>query len=171
MSACYSDSLFLDRWDDDFKDAVIFMPPGTDYRLLVAQCYQESRLDPYAVSPAGAQGLCQFMPATWAEVSTELSLGGPLDPESSILAAGYYMGKMAAIWTAPRPPMDRWMLSAASYNAGAGHLIKAQRLCGGANFYKDIAPCLVQVTGSNSRETLNYVKDIVTKWYPMFLFR
>lgn len=147
------------------------MPPGTDWRLLKAQCYQESRLDPFARSPAGAVGLCQFMPNTWSEVARELELTGPLEPASSIRAAGFYMGKMAAIWTAERPSIDRWMLSAASYNAGAGNVIKAQTLCNGAPLYAQIAPCLHLVTGSHSEETLDYVEKILTQWYIRLIFK
>ena len=37
---------------------------GWDWRLMAAQCYQESAFDPNAVSWAGAQGLMQIMPST-----------------------------------------------------------------------------------------------------------
>ena len=37
---------------------------GWDWRLLAAQCYQESTFDPEAVSWAGAKGLMQIMPKT-----------------------------------------------------------------------------------------------------------
>src|SRR5690606_20537269 len=43
--------------------------PGYDWRLYKAQLWQESKLNPYATSPAGAKGIAQFMPATWAEWS------------------------------------------------------------------------------------------------------
>lgn len=66
--------------------------------------------------------------------------------------------------------MDRMMISMASYNAGAGHLIKAQRICGGGNLYKQIIPCLPQVTGRHSKETIDYVEQIIGKWYPRMLF-
>lgn len=168
---CLSGSLYPDEFDDDFKDAVTaFLPIGTDWRLLKAQCYQESRLDRFARSPVGAMGLCQFMPGTWKEAQRNIpDLNSPWLPESSILAAGWYMGKLHRTWSAERPAMDRYMLAAASYNAGAGHLIKAQRLCGGLNLYGDISPCLIQVTGHHSKETLGYVKNIIGRWWPAML--
>lgn len=167
----WSDSLFPDQYDNDFKDATsVFLPLGTDWRLLKAQCYQESRLDQFARSPVGAMGLCQFMPGTWSEAKQNIpGLNSPWIPEYSILAAGWYMGKLHRTWSAERPAMDRYMLAAASYNAGAGHLIKAQRLCGGFNLYMDISPCLVQVTGKHSKETLGYVENIIGRWWPAML--
>lgn len=164
---------FRNDWDRDFKSATdAFLPPGTDWRWLKAQCYQESRLNPMAVSPVGAAGLCQFMPGTWREVSGPLGLrpGDTWIPEASIRAAGYYMGRLHNTWRAERPQMDRHMLAMASYNAGAGHLITAQRLCGGGNLYAEIIQCLPQVTGRHSDETINYVRQIVTRWWPALLF-
>ena len=170
-----SASPFLDDWDSDFQDsAEIFLPIGTDWRLLKAQCYQESRLDPFAVSPAGASGLCQFMPGTWRDAQAAL---GPLagvatiDPQASILAAGWYMGKLHRTWRAPRPAMDRYLLSLASYNAGAGHIIEAQRRCGNFSLYRSIIPCLPLVTGRHAKETTEYVEKIIGLWWPKMLYR
>lgn len=168
-SASWSASLFPDKYDKHFKEATIFLPPGTDWRLLKAQCYQESRLQPRAVSPVGAMGLCQFMPGTWKEAKKAINVKNVWNPEQSIIAAAWYMGKLNKTWSAPRPAIDRWMLAAASYNAGSGHLIKAQRLCGGPNAYADIIKCLPRVTGHHSKETIGYVKNIMTRWWPQMI--
>ena len=165
---------FPDKWDGDFKSATdVFLPVGTDYRLLKAQCWAESRLQPLAVSPVGAYGLCQFMPGTAGDVGRALGLTPDQFwlPEVSIRAAGYYMGQLHRTWRAPRPAMDRMMISMASYNAGAGHLIKAQSICGGGNLYREIIPCLPQVTGRHSKETIDYVEQIIGKWYPRMLLQ
>lgn len=136
-----------------------------------AQCYQESRLIPLAKSPVGAYGLCQFMPGTAQDVGRVLKADPEQFwlPEVSIRAAGYYMGRLTYNWKAPRPPLDRHKLALASYNAGAGHLIKAQKLCGGPRLYDEIIPCLPQVTGHHSKETIGYTKNIVERWYPRLL--
>ena len=43
-------------------------------------------------SPAGAMGLMQLMPATWAEIRTRLALGSdPYAPRDNILAGAYYL--------------------------------------------------------------------------------
>lgn len=58
-----------------------------DWQILKAQAVTESGLDPRAVSPAGAQGLCQFMPKTWAEWGE----GSPFDPREAVRAQASYM--------------------------------------------------------------------------------
>ncbi len=170
LSASASASLFPSNYDGEFKDALIFLPPGTDWRLLKAQCYQESRLNPLAESPVGAMGLCQFMPGTWREATgANIGVENAWNASSSIVAAAWYMNKLNRFWSAPRPQMDRWMLAQASYNAGAGHLVKAQKLCDGRNYYKEIVKCLPSVTGHHSKETIGYVRNIMTRWWPMML--
>jgi membrane-bound lytic murein transglycosylase F len=168
-----SAAYFPDRWDEDFeKSAEVYLPPGIDWRLLKAQCFQESSLRPDAVSPVGAFGLCQFMPGTAADVSKQLGVTVQdfWKPSISIRAAALYMGKLHRTWRAPRPLMDRHMLAMASYNAGAGHLIMAQSICGGGNLYKQIIPCLPKVTGTHSKETIDYVDRILNKWWPRLMF-
>ncbi|WP_316979371.1 transglycosylase SLT domain-containing protein [Shumkonia mesophila] len=130
-----------------------------------AQLYQESRLDPAAVSPVGAAGLAQFMPGTWAMVARDLRLPPGVSPhhDLAIEVGAYYMAKLRRQWSAPRPAEDRHRLAQASYNAGLGHLLAAQRLCHGPPGYEDIVACLPQVTGRHSAETIGYVKAIA-KW-------
>ena len=67
--------------------------------------------------------------------------------------------------------MDRFKLALASYNAGIGHVLKAQSLCDMARLYDEIVPpCLPRVTGTkNSKETIGYTTNIVDRWYPMML--
>lgn len=113
------------------------------------------------------------MPGTWDDVSREIGMS-PDDiwlATTSIRAAAYYMGKLHRTWRAPRPFMDRHMLAMASYNAGAGHLIKAQKLCDNQNLYREIIPCLPQVTGRHSAETIDYVEKIVGLWWPRMMYR
>lgn len=131
-----------------------------------AQLWQESRLDPGALSPAGARGLAQFMPATWQEVIFAMGVRravSPADADLAIAAGAYYMAKLRREWRAPRPALDRQRLAQASYNAGLGNILAAQRLCGGPNLYDEIATCLPSVTGRHSAETLAYVR-MIAKW-------
>ncbi len=88
----------------------------------------------------------------------------------SIQAGAYYMSRMCRIWRARRTERDRYDLALASYNAGAGNIIKSQRKCGGVNDYPSIIKCLPQVTGKNSAETINYVR-LIRKYYEEMRFR
>ncbi len=145
--------------------------PGVDWRLWKAQLYQESLLDPDAVSPAGAMGVAQFMPGTWRDVSRALGYDGitPFMAEPAIMAGAYYMGNLRRQWSAPRPEADRHSLAMASYNAGLGNILRAQRACTGQPLYSEIIPCLPQITGHHSRETRTYVQRIWSYWSRMLI--
>lgn len=162
---------FPSTYDAAIKDAWELYHPGDDWRFWKAQLFQESRLDPNARSAAGAEGLAQFMPSTWAEVTTAMKYGA-VDrrmAEPAIRAGAFYMRRLMLIWKEPRPPMSRRQLAQASYNAGAGSLIKAQKLCDGARRYQGIVWCLPRVTGErNARETTTYVERIA-RWHRMML--
>jgi len=124
---------------------------------LKAQLYQESLLDPDAVSPVGAEGIAQFMPGTWRDAQEALGLRAtPRNTEYAINAAGWYMRRMHSVWTEPRPVEDRKRFAEASYNWGAGNVIRAQRTADGSVHFADIEPHL-------PNETRTYVQRI-QKW-------
>ncbi len=157
---------FTDKYDREIQQAVKRWWPELPYwKLWKAQLYQESKLDPAAVSHAGARGLAQFMPATWGDIAHELGLrGSPHDPDA-IEAGAYYMAKLRRVWRAERTPLQRHDLAAASYNAGAGNVLKAQRFCGNARLWEGIGSCLPRVTGeTNGHETQTYVARIAKWW-------
>lgn len=71
----------------------------------------ESADDPHALSPKGAMGLMQLMPATWAAMRDRLDLGDdPFDPRANILAGTAYLGDLHARYGSPG--------FLAAYNAG-----------------------------------------------------
>lgn len=62
---------------------------------ILAVMTAESAGDPRAVSSAGAIGLMQIMPATWAELTARHSLGtDPFEPRSNILAGTAYLREL-----------------------------------------------------------------------------
>ncbi len=80
---------------------------GVDPALLAAVASVESGFNPLAQSPAGAQGLMQFMPATAREMGVD-----SFDPASAIDGAARYL----------RRELERFgsvELASAAYNAGA----------------------------------------------------
>jgi hypothetical protein len=60
-----------------------FFGPEFDWKWFKAQAIAESGLDPLAVSAAGATGIMQMMPATYAEMTKRIGL--PADPHTATL--------------------------------------------------------------------------------------
>jgi len=87
---------------------------GIPEHWIVAVLRAESAADVRAVSTAGAMGLMQVMPDTWAGLRVRYSLGrDPYDPRDNILAGTAYLREM----------FDRYGNVAAmlaAYNAGPG---------------------------------------------------
>jgi Transglycosylase SLT domain/D-alanyl-D-alanine carboxypeptidase len=77
--------------------------------LLSAQIYAESGFNPYARSPAGAEGIAQFMPGTAAGYG----LRNPYDAEASIDAQAHLMRDLLRRFASVP-------LALAAYNAGSG---------------------------------------------------
>src|SRR5918995_1687999 len=80
---------------------------GVSAHLLAAQLYAESNFNPFARSPAGAEGIAQFMPGT----AESMGLRDPFDPAASIDAQARLMrdllGRFGSV-----------PLALAAYNAG-----------------------------------------------------
>jgi murein DD-endopeptidase MepM/ murein hydrolase activator NlpD len=96
---------------------------GVPAAVLAAQLDAESGWDPTARSPAGAHGLAQFMPATWATWGADFDGDGDataFDPEDAIVAQGRFMGHLLRLATASGYPGDPVDLALAGYNAGWG---------------------------------------------------
>ncbi|TWG98619.1 cell wall-associated NlpC family hydrolase [Nocardioides sp. J9] len=104
---------------------------GVPGELLAAVAKQESGFNPRAVSPAGAQGLMQLMPAT----ARGLGVTNSFDPAQAVDGAARLL----------RSLLDRFgstELALAAYNAGPGAVTR----------YDGIPPY---------RETQNYVRNIM----------
>ena len=102
--------------------------------LLDALVWTESRYNPLAVSPAGAAGLGQLMPAT----AQELGVSNRFDPMANIFGAARYLRQM----------LDKFgvvHLALAAYNAGPSAVERA----GGI---------------PRNSETPRYVRDVLRHW-------
>ena len=119
---------------------------GVDRNLFRRLIQQESGFDPNAVSPVGARGLGQVMPATAADPGygvTPLSEDMIDDPEENLRFAAEYFSAMQNKFDGdPR-------LALAAYNAGAGAVQK----------YGDVPPY---------PETQDYVSKIMGPSYDAF---
>jgi len=163
----------IKKYDDLIKKSAKKFLPGVDWRLLKAQLQAESALNPEATSHVGAMGIAQFMPDTWDQMKDELKLSDNASAYNeffAIPAAAYYMRKLMQSWSAPRPEADRYCLALASYNAGFGNLLKAQKYASNANDYHKIIKHLHQATGKHSKETITYV-DRIFKTFSEYLLK
>ena len=86
---------------------------GIDPDVFVRQITQESHWDPTTISPAGAQGIAQFMPATAASRGVD-----PLDPIAALDAAAKLDHENLIAFDGDYAKM------LAAYNAGRGSVIR-----------------------------------------------
>lgn len=155
-------------YDARIEDAARQYLPEIDWRLLKAQFFQESRLDPDARSPAGAMGIAQFMPPTWREACAALKYppdANAYNANYAIPAGAWYMRRMRRFWGRPqieREDLHRFAL--ASYNAGMGNVQKAWKLAGMPGYWWPVEQFLPEITGKHAAETITYVARVY-RWY------
>ncbi len=97
---------------------------GFDWRLVIAQMYQESRFNPHAVSYAGAEGLMQILPTT-AEM---VGVSDLRDPDANIKGGLSYMHHIHNLFEDSLTVEDRTWFTLASYNAGYRRVQRARKL-------------------------------------------
>ncbi len=107
---------------------------------LIALITQESAWNPNAVSPVGAQGIAQFMPATAAEWGVD-----PWDPLQSIEGAAKYLRWLRSV-------TPSWTAALAAYNWGVGNVTRQISALGRL----DLA--------SMPKETRNYVQKLAPEF-------
>ncbi|TDO08688.1 MULTISPECIES: transglycosylase SLT domain-containing protein [Halomonas] len=94
---------------------------GVDPYLLMGIARRESAYNPVALSPAGARGLMQLMPATAAQLGQRLGIGDPgpygvLEPAVNIRLGSSYLSELIERYSGNR------LAAAAAYNAGPGRV-------------------------------------------------
>jgi membrane-bound lytic murein transglycosylase F len=95
---------------------------STDWRLLAAIGYQESKWDPRAQSGDGALGVMMLT----ADTARALGVRDRGNAEQSIFAGARYLAQVRAMIPARIPEPDRTWLTIAAYNVGFGHLEDAR---------------------------------------------
>ena len=96
---------------------------GFDWRLIAAQIYQESHLNPTAKSQAGARGLMQILPST----ARSLGVTDLFDPVQNINAGVKHLKNLYNLYDQAEEK-DRLLIALAAYNTGQGHIYDARNL-------------------------------------------
>jgi membrane-bound lytic murein transglycosylase MltF len=137
---------------------------NVDFLLMMAQGFQESRLDQTAKSQVGAVGVMQVMPAT----GKDMKVGdiGQLDP--NINAGIKYIRFMIDQYFKDEPmdELNKGLFAFASYNAGPARIRGLRKLAGqrGLNpnvWFNNVERVVAEKIG---RETTTYVSNIY-KYY------
>ena len=96
---------------------------GFDWRMIAAQAYQESHLNPWAKSSAGAKGLMQLLTST----ARSLNVADIYNPVDNINGGVQHLKNLYDHFDSATGD-DRLMISLAAYNVGQGHVQDARRL-------------------------------------------
>jgi membrane-bound lytic murein transglycosylase MltF len=135
-----------------------------DYLLMIAQGYQESRLDQSARNPSGAVGVMQVLPAT----GKDMNVGDITRLEPNIHAGVKYIRFMMNQFYASEPmdPVNKGLFTFASYNAGPGRISQlrkeaAKRGLDPNKWFNNVEVLAAEKVG---RETVQYVSNIY-KYY------
>lgn len=118
----------------------------------------ESALYPHAVSPVGAMGLWQFMPATGREYGLLINefVDERKDPHKATQAALDYLSRQYEKY-------GDWALALAAYNGGSGRVSRAIKRGRSKNFWN--------IRRYMPRETRNYVPAYIAATYMMEYYK
>lgn len=150
-----------------------------DWKLMAAQCYQESTFDPNAKSWAGACGLMQIMPGTADMLG--LPRAKMFDPESNIEAAARFLGQLDRKFSDIGDRQERISFILAGYNGGPHHVRDAMALARrdghNASRWREVAPYILKLSDPKyyrdpivkngymrGSETVDYVDKIRSRW-------
>ena len=168
-------------YDDLFKQAA--QEEKLDWRLVSAIAYSESKYNAYLVSPKGARGLMQIMPATAR--AFDVAVDELMDPEANVRVAVKLIRRIerSLKFSEGTSSDDRVSIMLACYNGGIGHVMDARRLAakhgGNPDSWSDVSHYLrlksqpeyaedevVQCGVFNGAgETLNFVNHVMGKYY------
>jgi soluble lytic murein transglycosylase-like protein len=155
-----------DRYDATFrKYSKRYFGIGYDWRIFKAQAMAESEMNPNARSWVGARGLMQLMPSTYKAIQSRASGFGSIDdPEWNIAAGIMHDRSLWRRWERDSIATDRREFMFASYNAGEGTIMNAQRACVARSLdrraWSSVETVAPEVPRWRYRETLGYVRKI-----------
>ena len=138
-----------------------------EYLMLLAQGYQESRLDQSARSPRGAVGIMQLLPSTASAPPISIR-GVDRNADNNIHAGAKYLRHLIDQYL-DDPALDeknRLLMAFAAYNAGPGNLSRFRRLAAESGLDPNVWFYNVELAAAKivGQETVHYVSSIY-KYY------
>ncbi|MBR8654374.1 transporter substrate-binding domain-containing protein [Achromobacter sp. Marseille-Q0513] len=142
-----------------------------DWLLMVAQGYQESRLNQNAKSAVGAIGVMQIMPAT----GKELQVGSIHVEQNNIRGGIKYVRQTIDHYYANEPmtELDKGLFAFAAYNAGPGRVNRLRKEAAKLGLDPNVWFNNVERVASQriGRETVQYVSNIYKYYIAYSLIR
>jgi len=154
------------KYDEHFrKYSKRFFGVGFDWKWFKAQAIAESSLRDDVKSWAGAKGIMQIIPRTFDEIQEKNpSFININEPRWNIAAGIYYNNQQYRMWKDISVSDDRLSFMFASYNAGRGTILSAQRVSMEegypGNSWNHIEAVAPKVPRWRHDETLGYIKKI-----------
>lgn len=141
-----------------------------DWRLIVAQMFQESHFNPNAESVAGASGLMQMLPTTAADIGA----GDLADPRSNIRAGLKYLDFLRGQFEDDLNLQDRTWFTLAAYNAGLARVQRARARAAAMDldpdrWFDNVEVAMLSLgkaadSGCNCSQAAVYVRDIRSRY-------
>jgi len=161
-----------DRWDSLIQYWTGQIWPEADWKLIKCQIRQESAFDSRAVSPCGAIGLLQIMPATGQYLG--VSRDKLFAPETNLKAGITYLKQQYDRFPEIPDKQERLKFALASYNGGRGYINRAISLArkedahwqtwDGVKQYLKSEDCSVSGKHPDHRQIITYVDMIWTDY-------
>lgn len=133
-----------------------------DWRMIVSQAYQESKLDPSLRSEKGAVGVMQILPSTAADPN--VAIDDIHLTENNIRAGVKYLAFLRDRYVVEPgiSPLDKSLLALAAYNAGPANLTKARTRAEELGFDPDVWFGNVEIAMEEriGSEPTRYVRNI-----------
>ncbi|MFC1555480.1 transglycosylase SLT domain-containing protein [candidate division KSB1 bacterium] len=158
--------IWTDKYDRIFsKYAKHYFGAGIDWKWFKAQAIAESNLKDNAKSWVGAKGIMQIMPRTFEEIRQKNpEYSSITEPRWNIAAGIYYNSQMYNRWKDIPDHPERLRFMFASYNAGRGTMLRAQRVSReqgyGGLLWQEIVAVATEVPRWRHSETIGYISKI-----------